>query len=575
MFIEDEEIELALNILKGARAKNRINREFAAINELPCFKGIDSDKLATSRIGGVSLLDHKNVLSDAKLKAELVSVVLDLCMGKDLMDGTTGTGDVEETEDEPKKDGIEEEDSTIHDIRSVTALAIMCYNRSGQCAGLQKLVGLHFQGCGLKDMELNMLDRMGISVSPSALDKVREDLKAKSAQRISDIAKSGNVVVAYTTSKWRHRLNVERSNQLQILLCSRPLICPLVDFVPKSIREVLIHWALEETFPMTYEKKFGKRPSLPNISRLETTTMNYTPLTSLTGNKSTVDGALEIVRQIYREQLKDMPTEEYLGRMLVMGDPETTQGLRVGKFYQDSCSSCSPFCDLQWSIPMPGLFHLKMHALKFICDQHYGGQTDASKVQHHAEYITKYFVDPEETKKFYETESLCQRSYNARVAAMVFPAFSPDKSSNLEEYFASLSKEAVERSIAKLMSCISFERIGRPHYRPELGSHYAFLEHMEAYLILRYGVKFGDIGLISEAVSRLLCYFSATGDTRYAKEMVYLKLLTNSSAMKPCGQRAVLSGYLVNLRGEEDSWFETDRLVKLLNGHIKEVMKAK
>jgi hypothetical protein len=107
----------------------------------------------------------------------------------------------------------------------------------------------------------------------------------------------------------------------------------------------------------------------------------------------------------------------------------------------------------------------------------------------------------------------------------------------------------------------------------ELRSHILFLRHAQTYLLLKYGIKHGDIGLIRRAVDRCTVYFHGSGQSNYSNEMLYLQRLLANSA--PELRKAILSNSLVNLQGLSNTWFEMDRLVEFHNGNMKNLFHAK
>jgi hypothetical protein len=103
----------------------------------------------------------------------------------------------------------------------------------------------------------------------------------------------------------------------------------------------------------------------------------------------------------------------------------------------------------------------------------------------------------------------------------------------------------------------------------ELRNHILFLEHAQNYLLLKYAIKYADIGLLRRSIARCCVYFHASGQHKYAYEMLYLQRLIATEAAAPTLQRAILANGLVNLEGADDSWFEIDRLVEIHNGTLK------
>ncbi|KAH8751037.1 hypothetical protein F5883DRAFT_434467 [Diaporthe sp. PMI_573] len=106
---------------------------------------------------------------------------------------------------------------------------------------------------------------------------------------------------------------------------------------------------------------------------------------------------------------------------------------------------------------------------------------------------------------------------------------------------------------------------------PELRNHVLFLQHAQNYLLLKYAVKHADLGLLRRAIARSCVYFHASGQHKYAYEMLYLQRLISTDAAAPELQRAILANGLVNPTGVHDSWYETDRLVEFHNGTLKTI----
>src|SRR5436309_971712 len=64
-----------------------------------------------------------------------------------------------------------------------------------------------------------------------------------------------------------------------------------------------------------------------------------------------------------------------------------------------------------------------------------------------------------------------------------------------------------------------------------------------------------------------------SGQHKYAYEMLYLQWLVSTPAATPELQRAILAHSLVNKRGTSNSWFETDCLVEIHNGKMKDIFR--
>ncbi|KAI9846753.1 MAG: hypothetical protein M1837_003602 [Sclerophora amabilis] len=56
--------------------------------------------------------------------------------------------------------------------------------------------------------------------------------------------------------------------------------------------------------------------------------------------------------------------------------------------------------------------------------------------------------------------------------------------------------------------------------------------------------------------------------------MLYLKRLLSTSATDAALQRAILANSLVNVRGNSNTWYETDRAIELYNSRMKDILRT-
>ena len=110
-----------------------------------------------------------------------------------------------------------------------------------------------------------------------------------------------------------------------------------------------------------------------------------------------------------------------------------------------------------------------------------------------------------------------------------------------------------------------------PALDQEFRNHQNFCAHVELYLTLRYAIKHADIGLLRRALRQVMMMFQAesAGTPNYAQVLLRVLHMTDSPAATLELQDAILANSLVNLRGNEDSNYETDRLLELLNNNLK------
>ncbi|SMQ45261.1 unnamed protein product [Zymoseptoria tritici ST99CH_3D7] len=87
----------------------------------------------------------------------------------------------------------------------------------------------------------------------------------------------------------------------------------------------------------------------------------------------------------------------------------------------------------------------------------------------------------------------------------------------------------------------------------ERRNHVRFLHVVETYYMLSRAVKYADIGLLRRVVNRCILIFHARSHKNYAFIMLWMKWLTDSEALDPVLQRAMLANGFVNIAGAEDS----------------------
>jgi hypothetical protein len=182
--------------------------------------------------------------------------------------------------------------------------------------------------------------------------------------------------------------------------------------------------------------------------------------------------------------------------------------------------------------------------------------------------------------KFHALEELVIHSYKARIVALFWRHMEhpsalggQQEENDLKHILQSLGFSAFIDLLNRIISQYNHSHNNNIIKDDELRNHILFLRHSQTYLLLKYGIKHGDIGLICRAVDRCTVYFHGSGQSNYSCEMLYLqRLLANST---PELRRAILSNSLVNLQGLSNSWFEMDRLVEFHNGNMKNLFHAR
>ncbi|KAF5134279.1 hypothetical protein E5D57_004912 [Metarhizium anisopliae] len=226
--------------------------------------------------------------------------------------------------------------------------------------------------------------------------------------------------------------------------------------------------------------------------------------------------------------------------------------------------------------PVPALFHLRMNYLYMLSRTHFGAAGDGSKA---TLYDTMNFWIRKgiQAKKadFYALEQLIIHSFQARICALMWSRLRDLGLGDTEMEISRILQSYGPNELNGLIESIvqSYDVECRYTRNPELRNHILFLQHTQNYLVLKHAIKHADLGLLHRAITRSCVYFHASGQHKYAFEMLYLKRLISTTAAAPELQRAILANGLVNTTGADDGWLEIDRLVEFHNGTLKTILR--
>ncbi|KAI9772518.1 MAG: hypothetical protein M1840_000723 [Geoglossum simile] len=309
----------------------------------------------------------------------------------------------------------------------------------------------------------------------------------------------------------------------------------------------------------------SRSPGSP--SRSSRITVHH-PLNMIPHDESTNSSNLAVLDNIFRRQYR-RDESSFVNRLsLVYGDQKTTQRIRTIKYRRER--SMGPYDSLRWVLPIPALFHLKMNYLYMISRSHFGsGGSDQSTLYHAINFWQRKKIS-REASDFFALEELVVHSYQARICAIFRRLLDTlglgNDADTIGDIIQSLDSTAVTKLLHEVRQFIVANRYTGDE---ELQNHIRFIELAEVYQLLKYAIKYGDIGLIRRAIDRCCIFFNGSGQHKYAFEMLYLQRLLSTSAATPTLQRAILSNSLVNFEGLSDSWFETDRMIEFHNGDMK------
>jgi hypothetical protein len=316
---------------------------------------------------------------------------------------------------------------------------------------------------------------------------------------------------------------------------------------------------------------------MPVIDILKPVKTVHCSLGPIPHDESSNAGNILILENIFQHQyhLHDSAFQQRL--FLIYGDQKTTQRIRSIKQRREQ--SQQPYDKLQWALPVPALFHLRMNYLYMISRLHFGGPcSDQSTLYDAMNFWTRKRIS-KSNADFYALEQLIIHSFQARVCALIWNILTQSeqgqclKFEDIAQMIAGHDSKAFSLLLDKITE--SYSKYASLTDDEELRNHVLFLQHTQTYLLLKYSIKHADLGLLCRAIDRCCVYFHGSGQSKYAFEMLYLHRLTSTHAATPELQRAILANGLINRQGKADSWYETDRLVEFHNGTLRKLLNAK
>lgn len=318
-------------------------------------------------------------------------------------------------------------------------------------------------------------------------------------------------------------------------------------------------------------------PLMPKLNVLQPRKTIHRPLGPIPHDESSNAGNLAVLENIFRGQYR-LPDEAFNSTLhLIYGDQKTTQRIRTIK--RRRRRAAQPFDRLNWALPVPAFFHLKMNFLYMLSRAHFGGADQDQSTLYDAMNFWRRKKISKAKADFFALEELSIHSFQARVVALMWHKLSRTglgkRAEDIEAMLRNLTPSLFLDLVDKVWKQYSFttNRNLDIFKDAEVRNHFLFLQQAQTYMLLKYAIKNGDIGLIRRTIDRCCVYFHGSGQHKYAYEMLYIQRLFLAS--KPPLSQAILSNSLVNLQGHPNTWFETDRLVELHNGNMKSIFNAK
>lgn len=303
-------------------------------------------------------------------------------------------------------------------------------------------------------------------------------------------------------------------------------------------------------------------------------------------DESTTTNNVYILEHLYRNQFGLDPEAAVYNTQLrfIYGDLKTVKRILAVKAIRNETAENS-FDQYVWLIPGLSLWHPRLNLLRLIHAIHWGGSSpaDPTTLQYAADrWDRSRVIEPND---FQALEDLIVHSYRARIVAiwMRYGKSTSLDASRLENTIPWLRTQnrrawlsvvdTIRRQIHPAPDTTE-DGSGSPDiYGPDeqWRNHQYFCAYTETYLLLRYAIKYADIGLLRRALRECTIMFQAecSGTPNYARELLRLSHLTDSPASTAELQQAVLVNSLVNTHSKVGYSFETDRLLELLNNTLK------
>lgn len=338
-----------------------------------------------------------------------------------------------------------------------------------------------------------------------------------------------------------------------------------------------------ENIQRIYARNQVAAPSFPVIDRLAPFRTKFHPFL-MDIDESTLAGNIDVLEEISSRQYRWDETHNFAERLhLFYGDQRTVSRLRLAKLVR--CESRAVYDRFGWVLPVPGLFHLKMQWLKMIHELHYMAKhyDSPSSLAFFREILDQNRVQTDNAD-FFALEELVLHCFHGKILTAVFDKLrntytwlnllKVGKPEEWEKLFEELGLEDLESCINNVVQDTLHGELDPDEMHPEFLNNIHFLRLARGSLMLKMGVRYGDLGWVRRAIGHSILFFTGWGRS-FACEMLDFWRLISTDAADPVLQRAILANSLVNCRRKNDTFFETDRLIAIVNGKLKRVLLNK
>ena len=323
--------------------------------------------------------------------------------------------------------------------------------------------------------------------------------------------------------------------------------------------------------------------TIPVLEKLKPMKTTYFPAAPVMKDESTTANNIFILEDLYKRQFNLDENDPNFKRVirLVYGDLKTWSRIQSVKALRSDTSELA-FDRFDWLLPGLGLWHLRLNFLQLIHRIHFGENhpKDPSTLQFAADaWDRSRVIQPND---FQALEELIIHSYQSRIVGVWVRTLrrervDPKRIVDTIPWLTAQTPATWLARLKKIFASIHPKPLSMtPNMQPpevdqEFENHRHFCAHVEVYLTLRYAIKHADIGLLRYALRHTAILFQAevAGTPKYARALLYTLHLVDTPAASIRLQNCVLSNSLVNLKGGEDTNFEVDKCLELLNNLLK------
>jgi hypothetical protein len=160
---------------------------------------------------------------------------------------------------------------------------------------------------------------------------------------------------------------------------------------------------------------------------------------------------------------------------------------------------------------------------------HFGGQDKDQSLLYNAMNFWGRKRISRTKSEFHALEELVIHSYKARIVAFFWRHMEhrsalggQQEEYDLRHVLQSLGFSAFIDLLNRITSQYNHSHNDNIIKDDELRNHIIFPRHSQTYLLLKYSINHGDIGLICRAVDRCIVYFHGSGQSNYSCETLYL-----------------------------------------------------